>query len=292
MFKLAVFSDEVSQDLAEAIAFAREFKLQGLSIRSVWNKKGPQVITLDEAKRARKMCDDAGLQICEVASPFYKCDIDKPEDIHKHHDWLKHFIDVADAFGTRLIRVFAFWRKEQGKYEDYRQRILDNYAKPLEIVQGTDVILCLENEGATMIGTGRQTRDFLNRLNHPQMRVAWDPCNVLFCEEQENPFPDGYRLVQDKMIHVHLKDGVRGSKPSEAKCVEVGKGEVDYRGHLKQLIADKYDGWVSLETHWRLTELSEELLNRPGGAEFTKDAKTASRICMQNLRQMLKEVGG
>src|SRR5690349_6630516 len=95
MFKLAVFSDEVSQDLAEAIQFAKEFKLGGLSIRSVWNKKGPQDISLADAKKIKAMCDDAGLKITEVATPFYKCDIDKPEDIAKHHDWLKHFVELA-----------------------------------------------------------------------------------------------------------------------------------------------------------------------------------------------------
>jgi sugar phosphate isomerase/epimerase len=289
MFKLAVFSDEVSQDLAEAIQFAKEFKLSGLSIRSVWNKKGPQVITIDEAKKIKSMCGDAGLNICEVASPFYKCDIDRPEEIAKHHDWLKHFIDLAGVWDTRLIRVFAFWRK--GKYDDYAKRIADLYARPLEIVKGTNVILCIENEGATFVGTGRQTRDFLDRLNHPQVRVAWDPCNVVGNDEGEKPFPDGYRLIKDKMAHFHLKDGVRGEKPYECKCVEVGKGEVDYPGQLKALIADKYDGFLSLETHWRVTELSEDLLNRPGGAEFTKDAKTASRICMQNVQRMLKEIG-
>jgi sugar phosphate isomerase/epimerase len=290
MFKLAVFTDEVSQDLGEAIAFAREFKLQGFSIRSVWGKKGPQALSLDDAKRVKTMCDDAGLKICEVGSPFYKCDIDKPEEIRKHQDWLKHFIEVAGIFDTRLIRVFTFWNK--GKYEDYRARILEHYVKPLEIVKGSGCVLCVENEGATFVGTGRQVRDFVDRLNHPQVRIAWDPCNALCCEEHEVPFPDGYKMVKDKMVHMHLKDAVRAAKPSESKCVEVGKGEVDYRGHLKQLIADKYDGWISLETHWRLTELSEELLNRPGGAAFTKNAATASRICMQNIQRMLKEISG
>lgn len=288
MFKLAVFSDEVSQDLAEAIQFAKDFKLDGLSIRSVWDKKGPQFLTLDEARRVKKMCDDAGLKICEVASPFYKCDIDKPEDIARHHDWLKHFVQLAGIWDTRLIRVFTFWRK--GKYDEFAKRIADLYAKPLEIVKGTNLILCVENEGATFVGTGRQTLDFLSRVNHPQVRVAWDPCNVIGNDEGEKPFPDGYRLIKDKMIHFHLKDGVRGEKPCECKCVEVGKGEVDYPGQLRALIADRYEGFVSLETHWRLTELTEELLNRPGGAAFTKGAKGASQVCMQNVQRMLAEI--
>lgn len=289
MFKLAIFTDEVTQDLGEAIRFAKEFGLDGLSIRSVWNKKGPQEISREEARTIRRMCADAGLAICEVASPFYKCDIDSPAEIRQHQEWLKHFMELADIFQTRIIRVFTFWRK--GRYEDYRQRIVDQYERPLEIVKGTDLVLAIENEGATFVATGRQTRDLVDRLNHPQIRVVWDPCNVIGNDEGEVPFPDGYQRVRDQIVHIHLKDGVRGEKPYEARCVELGRGEVDYPGQLRALVADRYEGFVSLETHWRLTELTSELLQRPGGAAFTRDAAGGSRVCMQNLQRMLREIG-
>ena len=40
MIKLGVITDEVSQDLEEAIQFAQRFQLDGLEIRSVWDR-GP-----------------------------------------------------------------------------------------------------------------------------------------------------------------------------------------------------------------------------------------------------------
>jgi len=42
MFKLAVFTDEISQDLHRAIDMAQDFKLKGLEIRSEKNKRNNQ----------------------------------------------------------------------------------------------------------------------------------------------------------------------------------------------------------------------------------------------------------
>jgi len=56
MIKLGVFSDEVSQDLATAIALAKEFNLSGLEIRSVWSKP-PDKLDDEDAARIRSALD-------------------------------------------------------------------------------------------------------------------------------------------------------------------------------------------------------------------------------------------
>ncbi|HDO41575.1 MAG TPA: hypothetical protein ENH03_01575 [Candidatus Bathyarchaeota archaeon] len=54
---------------------------------------------------------------------------------------------------------------------------------------------------------------------------------------------------------------------------------------------DGYDGYVSLETHWRpRRKLPEESIIRPRGEEFSYDAKEASEICIRNLLQILNSV--
>jgi len=53
MFKLAVFTDEISQDLHRAIDMAQDFKLKGLEIRSVWNKNLKK-LTTENAKFTKK----------------------------------------------------------------------------------------------------------------------------------------------------------------------------------------------------------------------------------------------
>ncbi len=53
MFKLAVFTDEVSQDFEQAIAVALEYNLDGLEIRSVWDMPPHQI----DAKSIERMQD-------------------------------------------------------------------------------------------------------------------------------------------------------------------------------------------------------------------------------------------
>ena len=93
------------------------------------------------------------------------------------------------------------------------------------------------------------------------------------------------------MVHMHLKDARRDSTTGEPKCVPVGKGAIDFRGQLKALKNDNYEGYVSLETHWRPEEeLSEEEINLPGGEKFSRLAEKASRICLENLQKLMREI--
>ena len=71
--KLAVITDEVSQDLEKVAALAKEFGLSGLEIRSVWNK-APHELDKTDIARIKKILADYGMEVCSIASPFFKCD--------------------------------------------------------------------------------------------------------------------------------------------------------------------------------------------------------------------------
>ena len=66
MFKLAVITDEISQDPAVAAAMVREFGGQGLEIRSAW-EKGPH--ELDDADIARLKRSSRAMGCASVALP-------------------------------------------------------------------------------------------------------------------------------------------------------------------------------------------------------------------------------
>jgi sugar phosphate isomerase/epimerase len=154
------------------------------------------------------------------------------------------------------------------------------------------VTLGLENEASTMIATGLETRKLVDTLDSPALKPLWDPCNELFADDGEPPFPDGYNHIGNDMIHMHIKDGVRNS-PSGLVCVPIGEGEIDFRGHLSALASAGYGGCVSLETHWRPSpeQIDRHLLDRPGGSQFSELGEEATRICLQNTFALLKETG-
>lgn len=286
MFKQAVFSDEVSQDLARVISVCKRFNLQGIELRSVWGHKAPQDIPPADVERMKKMLAEADLDVCCIASPFFKCDIDSPQEIARHHDILRRCGELAHTFGIRLVRGFTFWRK--GPYQ--KQRILDLYQPVLRILEENDIVLGIENEASTFIGTGSRLADFLDDLASDRVGAIWDPCNVLYdADDPETPYPDGYDAIKPRIIHVHIKD----SKPNAAgqqECCPIGEGDIDYEGQFAALIEDEYDGWVSLETHWRPVALTKEQVDKPGGADYSSGAEEASVICLGNMQRIIEKV--
>ena len=70
--KLAFITDEVTQNFAEAVAFARENGLQGLEVRSVDDTPADR-LSAQNLRECRLRADDAGLAVCNVAGSFFKC---------------------------------------------------------------------------------------------------------------------------------------------------------------------------------------------------------------------------
>ncbi len=289
MFKRAVFTDEVSQDFEAVIALCKEYGLEGIEVRSVWNRP-PQELTDDDIRRMESLLAGSGLAICSIASPFYKCDIDSPTERREHLDILRRCCDLAEAFGCDIIRGFTFWRKMP--LDAYTDRILSEFEEPVRILEEKNKRLAIENEASTLIGTGKRLRAFLERLGTDRVGSMWDAANCIFdLDEPETPYPDGYEEIKDRMIHMHLKDARINPESGEPEVTKVGEGDIDFRGQFRTLIDDGYTGYVSLETHWRPVALDADTLDRPGGAAFSEGGELATRLCMENWDAMLEELG-
>jgi sugar phosphate isomerase/epimerase len=88
----------------------------------------------------------------------------------------------------------------------------------------------------------------------------------------EQAFPDGYRKIPIKrIVHVHAKDCVvENHKPTWGPLGQMGV--IDWKGQIRALAEDGYNGYISLETHWP----------GPGGNKHE-----ASMICGRNLKTLV-----
>ncbi len=255
--KLSAITDEVSQDFEHALEVLQEYGATGAELRGLWGTNIAD-ISREQVRRAKKALDATGLEVSCLASPFYKCDLESPEKtvagrMHlaqaRGYDeqmaMLEKLCDLADEFGTRLVRVFSFWRR-QPLTPSIEDQIVAAFAKPLEIAERRGIVLCLENEHACYLGTGVEVARVKARIPSQHLKICWDPGNALAAGEL--PYPDGYQAVRGQVAHVHIKDAVlRDGQPSW--CV-VGEGVIDYASQFAALHADAYDGFISLETHY------------------------------------------
>ena len=289
MFKIGVIGDEVSQDFQTVVNVSEEFNLDSIEIRSVW-EKSPQELSRNDIDQMKRILGDTDLQIIGVASPFFKCDIDDGDGRREHLKILKDCIQLAHEFDAKIIRTFAFW-----KFDNLEQRwdeVISAYDEPVRIAEGEGVILGLENEYSTSLATALLTEKFIRQIDSSSVKAIWDPANEAHAEtEGEIPYPDAYNRLKPLMVHAHLKDADLNRETGEMESVPVGEGLIDWPGQLQAYVDDGYDGHLTLETHWRpKIKLADDIVHTPGGSQFSRDGEQASRICLQNLFQIISKL--
>jgi sugar phosphate isomerase/epimerase len=258
-----------------------EIGMSAAELRMVFGKNIID-LTDEELDRAQKIVADQGLKIISIASPLLKCvlpnapaiDSRFQQDIfaskHTFEDQprlTERAFEIARRTGARIVRVFSYWRTVEP--EKCFDRIVAALRGLAEKAAKHDLIIGLENEHACNIATGAETARVLNTIAHPNLKVVWDPCNALV--SGENPFPEGYRrMAAGRIVHVHAKDCfVNNHTPTFGPVGECG---IDWRGQIRALVSDGYQGYISLETHWP----------GPGG-----DKHAGSVICGQNLKALV-----
>jgi L-ribulose-5-phosphate 3-epimerase len=276
-------TDEFSPTLDVALDAMAQVGLTSVELRMV-DGKNIVDLTDDEVDEARRKVHARGMRIVGIASPVLKCVLPDapPVDSRFQQDTFgsRHqFADqprlaarafeVAHRLGAPIIRVFSFWRTtDPGQCFE---RVCDALRQLAEDAMPAGLIIGLENEHACNIATGEETARVMNAVDHPALRVIWDPANALVAGER--PFPGGYnRLPKQRIVHVHAKDCiVNAGAPTWGP---LGEMDVDWAGQIAALAADGYRGAIHLETHW----------HGPDG-----DKLAGSVICGRNLRDLIAQ---
>jgi sugar phosphate isomerase/epimerase len=280
---IGAITDEFSPDLDAALAAMAAVGMTFVELRVI---SGRNIIdhTDEEVDRIRARVEQRGMRVLSIASPVLKCVLpdSPPLDERVQHDVFgssytyddqprlaRRAFEIAGRAGAPIIRVFSFWRTvEPERCTDQIVVALRNLA---DQAFERGLLVGLENEHACNVGTGDEAARILARLDHPALKVIWDPANASILGE--TPYPDGYaKLPPGRIAHVHAKDcHVNGHKPTWGP---LGEMALDWKGQIAALLRDGYTGGISLETHWR----------GPGG---DGDRMETSTICGQNLRALV-----
>jgi glucosamine-6-phosphate deaminase len=275
LFKKAIISDELSQDFRAAASIAAKMGLEALEIRNVW-EKAPHELTEWDINKINEIRREFGLKICSISASVFKCDIDNPAEIEEHYERLRKSAALAVKTGTNIVRGFVFWRRYE--LADILDRVIEQLKKASEIIKEYDCYLVIENEPATPLATADDFKLLFDNIDLPNVRINWDPGNQIYFDGgATTPYPDGYELIKGNIMHVHVKDAVKGL------CTKLGDGLLDAKGQLAALLRDGYDGYISLEPHYRAED-----------ENMTYEERTylGGKMCIEALNRFCDEILG
>lgn len=272
--KLAVIGDEVSQDLATVVETVAQLGFDGVEVRSIGDVP-PHELTDAQLSEVRTAVTAAGLAVAGFAPPALKCRPPRTDDeLTATRGLLLRAGEQARLLGAPHLRMFSFYRDgEPDPVAAARAaaRVLDGVDPP--------VPLLVETGTRTNTPTVAHTLRFLDELGRDDIGVLWDPGNTVFGGAHDAPFPGEYELGAAVIRHVHVKD-----PDGTAGYVRLGDGSLDWPAILDRLADDGYQGYVSLETHWRIGRtLSARERDDPWGVAFSRGGYAASVECMQQL---------
>ena len=284
-WKLGVITDEVDPDLTVVLSkFCPQYGLRWAELRNVKLRGKSRYLykaaTTDELKQIKKQLDDAGIMLSVLDTGVYKialpgttplgenaADLNPEKGEYKGQlDDLKRAGDAAHSLGTNKVRIFTF--KRVADPNAIFDRIVDDLHKAIAIAKQQDLTLLIENEFDCNIGTGTESARLFKAIPDRHLMHNWDPGNCF--EAGEQPFPKAWdQLDHSRIAHMHLKDA-RGKK-----WMPIGSGDIDFVGQFEALKQIKYDGTMSLETHYRNAQ---------------KDPYTSSVESMNGLIKILRKV--
>ncbi|EFH81621.1 sugar phosphate isomerase/epimerase family protein [Ktedonobacter racemifer] len=275
--RLSIVTDEISQDLKQALHVCRDLRVDMVELRKV---EGKDIVFHDTASlmRIQSLLRDQGFRVCSIASPFLKCPLwselaltARTKEQAREWDLLQRSFEVATLFGAPLVRTFSFLRIPDPT--TIRPVLLEVIAEAARLTEEAGLKLVLENEHACNIATGEEAGWLLQRLPADTFGVIWDPGNEAYVGS--SPFPAGYQHVRGRVLHIHVKDAIYPpDAPQQRRFVKMGTGSIDYVGQFRALAEDGYTGTISLETHY---------IHPNGGRE------QATRESFAALYQMLQE---
>ena len=282
-FSVGVVNSEISSDVDVGVDVAADLGMSGIEIEDFWGRAAWQV---DDAllERTRASVERGGLSVSAVGTQAFKILILPPGDVRdlasidgwdQHRIELEGGIRVAQALDSPFVRVFSCRRDGMVGMGNPSPRLLDGGPLPADRLAGiaavlrdagdradaAGVTLLVENVRSCWGNTAVNTVRILKATDHPRVKLNWDPSNGFV--SGGDPFPPGYEIARPWTAHVHVKDA-RVVDPSTGliawECV--GRGEVDFVGQLRALIADGFAGAVNLETHWHPEGRSKEANSR------------------------------
>lgn len=256
--RISAITDEVGLTASDAIAFAKEYGLQWIELRSIPETRKEYALASEpELKEAAASFAANKLRVSFLNTSLLKFGWPGTEPVRRRPEtdeqrakrlateqqrWDKRMETVEQALraannlGVDKVRVFTGSRVAEPRAIYPRiAEVINDLAKVSERYK---VHLLIENEGSQNVGTSEELAAIMDLIPSKWVGVNWDPQNSLGLKEV--PWPDGYRVLpKSRVMNVQIK----------GKGVMDNPERLDWKSILSALQNDGYPGKIGLETH-------------------------------------------
>jgi len=254
-FILTGFADEIADSLDAQIEGLRKNGIGFVEIRGVGGRN-ISTYTPEEAHGLRKKLDAGGIRVSALGSPVGKIGLDDPAEWDRHFAMFKAMLDVANALGTRYLRMFSFFLPGGEPPLKYRDEVMSRLHALVEAASGRGVMLVHENERDIYGEDIARCLDILTTFEGG-IRCVLDPANYVICGVDPK---EAYPALKPYIEYLHVKDA-RGSLKREGEARDlgfqnvsesilpagVGDGQIEWI--VGQLWKDGFEGFLSVEPH-------------------------------------------
>lgn len=155
-----------------------------------------------------------------------------------------HLIEKAHRLGVKIFDTgsISYENKGQEQIAVETQIFVSNIRKAADFAARFGMTICLETHGG-MTGTGTLCLQAMKTIDHPYVKLAYDPAN--FCYYEGVPADDHLGEILPYIAHTHFKDH-RGPKLNP-DFPAIGQGQVGYETLIPRLKKGGYRGPWTLE---------------------------------------------
>ena len=160
--------------------------------------------------------------------------------LHKNQEIYKAHLRFASILGSGVVGTETGAPNTEYKFEEAchteeaLQTLITNLRPVVQCAESSGVILALEPVFKHIMWNPKQTRKVLDAIDSPNLRIIFDPVNLLDVsnyEGREEIFAEAMETFGDEIAMIHLKDFTVG----EGKLIScaAGTGMMNYDSILK-----------------------------------------------------------
>lgn len=252
---LTGFTDEAGSTIDQQIQATLELGWSNIESRNI-DGKNITDISDEEFDIVYRKLDDAGVKINCFGSAIsnWGKQIDKLDEDTSFEE-ISRAIPRMKRLCTKLVRIMS--------YAVLPDRSPDEQMIDVRVKRLSEICKMFTDEGIQPVhencmnygGMGyKYTLELVEKV--PGLKLVFDTGNPVFTDDRSKPQPypkqsswEFYDNVKQHIAYIHIKDGVWNAEKNECEYTFAGQGNGDVKKIVKDLLANGYDGGISMEPH-------------------------------------------